>query len=213
MEEVYADIFGGEARPNELIVRFVSIMGKEENRRNYRKGEILIDLSKENPFLHLIKSGKVGIYRRSDRLLIQEIPAPWILGLAYMFHKTGVVILAHSEVVAYKIPREQALADIDKNGLWRDVAAILAWVTRSYTLRDASLVGLDAYQIIRHHLNLLVQIPIEERFTITAAKFITDRTFISRSRVMEILKQLNLGGYITIKNGILINISRLPDDF
>lgn len=213
MDKSNAEIFGSEVRPDELVARFVTIMGQEETRRVFKKGEVFIDFSKETHFIYLIESGKVGIYRRNDRLLIQEIQGPSILGLAFMFHKTGVVVMAQSEAVVYKIPREQALADIEKNGLWRDVAAILAWVTRSYTLRDASLVGLDAYQIIRQHLNLLIQIPIEDRFAITAAKYITDRTFISRSRVMEILKQLNLGGYITIKNGILISISHFPEVF
>ncbi|MFP2516983.1 helix-turn-helix domain-containing protein [Buttiauxella agrestis] len=195
------------------IERCISIIGNGKNKKLYKTGDAFINLNDECHFLYLIESGVVGIYRKNDNLLIQEVEGPLVIGLAYLFHKADIIALAHSEISAYKINREDALLAIDKNSLWQDVATILARVTRSYALRDANIIGLNAYKVVRYHLELLIQLPAEQRLMLNAAKFISDRTFISRSRIMEILKQLNAGSYITIKNGILIRIKHLPFDF
>lgn len=194
----------------EKIFKSLSEVGKEVTRR---KNDVFFDFHKDVQNIVLIQSGSIGFYRKSDRLLIAETAQQSVIGLLHFSNKPDVMVVAHSSVKIKIVPRDIALEIIEKEGLWHEVAVVFGHMIKLYVERDLNFIARDAYHIIKHHLNILMALPVEERYETTAARFITNRSNLSRSRVMDILKALNDGGYIVIKNGILLKINSLPDGF
>ena len=58
-----------------------------------------------------------------------------------------------------------------------------------------------------------MQEPADLRQSNSAAKYILERTRLSRSTVMKMLSQLKQGGYIDIEDGVLKAVHRLPDKY
>ncbi len=52
--------------------------------------------------------------------------------------------------------------------------------------------------------------PSRIRKSMTAAGYIMDKTLLSRSGIMRILKQLREAKYIILERGILVGINHLP---
>lgn len=48
---------------------------------------------------------------------------------------------------------------------------------------------------------------------INVSDYILEKTRLSRSRVIKILGDLRIGGYIEINQGILIKINKLPEKY
>ncbi|QYH16903.1 hypothetical protein HB664_12950 [Enterobacter sp. DNB-S2] len=48
---------------------------------------------------------------------------------------------------------------------------------------------------------------------VNVSDYILEKTRLSRSRVMKILGDLCIGGYIEINRGILIKINKLPEKY
>ena len=48
---------------------------------------------------------------------------------------------------------------------------------------------------------------------INVSDYILEKTRLSRSRVIKILGDLRIGGYIEINRGILIKINKLPENY
>ncbi|MFU2316892.1 helix-turn-helix domain-containing protein [Rahnella sp. PCH160] len=213
MDNAFSDLLDVEKHYFSALEKVFSATEGESEKRICKRNELFLDLTRDDKCIWLVKSGLVGFYRKSDRLLIHETQAPVILGLVQSFYSADVIVLAHTEIILHVLPRETALKIIETEGLWREVALILGRILKSYVNRDLNMVAQDAYHIVKHHLRLLMAMSVEERYAITATKFITSRTKLSRSRVMDILRQLNAGNYITIKSGILVALNTLPDKF
>lgn len=181
--------------------------------KTYQKNTVLLNLSEPSKYFYLIESGIVGFYRKNDRLLVHEQSAPSVIGVYNIFQTADIIVMAHADVIIKCAEEQEVLAIIEQRSLWKDVAIILSRMLKRYTERDYNLIAQDAYFIVKYHLQLIMTMDINTRLTTTAHKFITSRTLLSRSRVMDILKQLNVGDFITMKKGILISINTLPERF
>jgi len=69
------------------------------------------------------------------------------------------------------------------------------------------------YTLLCNYLRALLEEDFEVRASTTAEKYIKERTNLSRSIIMKTLGELNKGGYIIIKRGLLIKINHLPEKF
>lgn len=78
------------------------------------------------------------------------------------------------------------------------------------TMRNSALVGGDAYTGIKQLLEEIDSFPNAYKQQINVPYYIVRRTGVSRSRVMKILSDLKMGGYIIIKDGKLIQLNNLP---
>ncbi|VUS69143.1 hypothetical protein SB6408_01028 [Klebsiella spallanzanii] len=67
-----------------------------------------------------------------------------------------------------------------------------------------------AYEMIRQQLIKLMGEEVGYRHSITAERYIREKTQLSRSGVMRILADLKTGGFIEIEEGKLIKINKLP---
>ncbi|MCE0798783.1 helix-turn-helix domain-containing protein [Buttiauxella sp. S04-F03] len=213
MDKMVDNLLDVETQYTAAVEKIFTAMNDIGKKHTYKKNEIFFDFKCDEQNILLIESGTFAFYRQPDRLLIQETSAPAIFGLVMVPHKPDIIISAHSKLSVRSVPRESALRIIEQEGMWYEVAIVLGRIIKVYVERDINLIARDAYHIVKHHLNLLKSLPIEERYSTTAVKFITSRSMLSRSRVMDILKKLNDGEYIIIKNGILNKINFLPDKF
>ncbi|MGK7245812.1 helix-turn-helix domain-containing protein [Buttiauxella agrestis] len=213
MQRPFSRLLDVDTQYPEALERLFATLMPLAEKKSLKRNDVFMDFNRDDEQVMLVEKGTIGFYRKSDRLLIHETQAPAILGLAHAFQHADVIAQAHTAMTLWYIPRESALESIETKGLWREVSLVLGRIIKAYVIRDTNLVAQDAYHIVRHHLGLLMALPIEDRYTTTAAKFITSRSMLSRSRVMDILKELSAGNYITIKNGILVNIEKLPDKF
>ncbi|BCG09189.1 helix-turn-helix domain-containing protein [Buttiauxella agrestis] len=213
MERTLNNLMDVDAEYAAAVERLFAAMNGIGEKRTYKNNEAFFDFKSNEQNILLIESGAFGFYRQNDRLLMQETFAPAIFGLVMVSHKPEVILFAHSKLSVKVVSRDSALRIIEQEGLWHEVAIVLGKIIKVYVERDMNLIARDAYHIIKHHLYLLMSLPVEERYSTTAVKFITNRSMLSRSRVMDILKKLNDGEYILIKNGILNKIHSLPEKF
>lgn len=111
----------------------------------------------------------------------------------------------------YLLTHEDAIDVLDKENLWKDIAIIMAYTLEIYEHRSHSFAEhRNVYDIVKVHLEMIWDLPEEERNKISIFDYILKRHNISRSSVAKILKELNNGDYISTKRGKLINLNRLP---
>ena len=67
-----------------------------------------------------------------------------------------------------------------------------------------------AYEMIRQQLLRLMEEEADYRHSVTAERYIREKTQLSRSGVMRILADLKTGGFIEMEEGKLIKINKLP---
>ncbi|MBN4798783.1 helix-turn-helix domain-containing protein [Enterobacter asburiae] len=175
----------------------------------------LITLEKQTePVTFILHEGVVAIYRSSDRLLIKYIRAPMITGMNVLIDTNdGIFIKAYKSVSYEILPTKEMLDIISTQGLWKDASYCYMYAVRQLLLAHYSSVGLSTYELIR--LNLISLMNEDEALSdhVNVSDYILEKTRLSRSRVMKILGDLRIGGYIEINRGILKKINKLPEKY
>ncbi|QWZ48830.1 helix-turn-helix domain-containing protein [Enterobacter bugandensis] len=121
---------------------------------------------------------------------------------------------AETEVIGFFIPLKRFVDIIDSNAvLWHQIARILAHRLMTISSRDSTFLDGDSYMAIKSLLEEIYFYPEQYRRQIYIANYIMKRTGISRSRIMKILLDLKLGGYIDVSHGRLVSLSKLPSRY
>lgn len=167
-----------------------------------------------NRYCCIISSGIISVRRKKDDLTIASTYGPSIIGIAnvvcpidltYLFFETaGEVML---------VPEETFMEYVNRDNLWPHLVYIQSFIIQNYSFRDIILVGRTTYEIICSHLLMLMNEHESIRKTISAANYIIQRTYLSRSSVMRILQDLRHGGYIEINWGRLTHVHSLPERY
>ncbi|MEH3772781.1 helix-turn-helix domain-containing protein [Enterobacter asburiae] len=175
----------------------------------------LIKLEQQTePVAFILHEGVVAIYRNSDRLLIKYIRAPMITGMNELIDINADIFIKAYRNVSYEIlPTKEMLGIISAQGLWKEAAYCYMYSIRQLLLNHYSSVGLSTYELIR--LNLIALMNEDEALSahVNVSDYILEKTRLSRSRVMKILGDLRIGGYIEINRGILKKINKLPEKY
>ncbi|CAI1969616.1 putative DNA-binding transcriptional regulator [Serratia fonticola] len=162
----------------------------------------------------LLYSGICIAKRTQDSLVLSTIRAPCIIGLQDVFHaKSDVQLLAISDVEYGILPVDDFFRYADTNDVWKDICLMLMLSTTRFSEYQRETVGISNYELICNLLNSLSIEDFEIRATTTALEYIQERSLLSRSGIMKTLSSLKTGGYIDIKNGLLIKINSLPKKF
>ena len=136
---------------------------------------------------YLILEGTIAVYRRSDNMMLSTARSPAVFGLANL---TDIYFSDYLKTVSPcligTITTERVNAIIKEKALW----------------------GL--YEMIRQQLMKLTEEEEGYRLSVTAEKYIREKTHLSRSGVMRILADLKTGGFIEMEEGRLIKINKLP---
>jgi hypothetical protein len=170
------------------------------------------DLNKDNTFF--ITEGVFSL-RRGENVLIGIDQAPFIMGLADGVIKNEVdyKLITESNCTGYYLPASKMIKIIEEKQLWREAFCWLAWQNRTLELRDVQLIGNNSYEQIRATLLSMIKWDEQLRSRIGVMNYIHQKNRISRSVVAEILAALRKGGYIEMKKGKLVNITRLPFEY
>lgn len=163
----------------------------------------------------LVSSGNLSYYRTYDDLKIAISPGPVVAGLAELFAPFNRhVYRASRGARVSSIPLEHAREVITELQLWENVAEILGYVVQMMCYRDEHLVSKSSYSIVRAKLiEYMNKKEINEANRTGIVAYIQNTTHLSRSLIYHFLGALTEGGYIKTRNGKLIEIIRLPENF
>jgi len=162
----------------------------------------------------LILKGSLTVRRATDDLIMCRMTPPAILGLALItYPSTNLYLQVDDRSEVATLPIEVLESTLDKYQLWKSVASVQAYVTQALVIRESTLVVRSAYEIICNQLHYLMGEPIQHRRAYTVTNYILQRTHISRSSIVKILRQLQDGGYIVMKNNKLVSINSLPEGY
>lgn len=160
---------------------------------------------------YLILEGTIAIYRSSDSMMLSTARSPALFGLANLtdiyFNDYLVTV---SPCLIGSIPTEQVADIIKEKGLWGLLSRQLMFVYSRLYNNVMPQGAPTAYEMIRQQLIKLMEEDESYRSSVTAERYIREKTQLSRSGVMRILADLKTGGFIEMEEGRLIKINKLP---
>ncbi len=160
---------------------------------------------------YLIRSGLIRVRRGRDEIVITSLLTPNIQGISNLIPETAGLFLetlGESEIAT--LTTEQALRMVAETNSWELLAGHITKVSTNLFSHSMVLAAPTSYDVVRFHLSALMQEPGDIREATSAAKYILERTRLSRSTVMKMLSQLRQGKYIELDEGILKAINHLP---
>lgn len=160
---------------------------------------------------YLILEGTIAIYRRSDDMMLSTARSPALFGLANL---TDIYFNDYLKTVTPcligTLTAEQVNEIIKEKALWGLLSKQLMFVYNRLYNNVMPQGAPTAYEMIRQQLIKLMEEDESYRGSVTAERYIREKTQLSRSGVMRILSDLKTGGFIEIEDGRLIRINKLP---
>jgi len=193
-------------------MQLVSMIKSKGNEKKVAKGATIFDSVLDSGLCYIAK-GSVDVLRKNDKLLVGNVNGSMVLGLATLFYPIGYLLKAKTDCTCIIMDKVEALQEIEKLNLWQEVAELLAYQISRHANRDKSMIGKNAYDIVKHYIEELATLPAESRNHIKIATYLLERSGLSKSRVYSILQQLIEGRYLNISNGRLVSVNRLPNKF
>ncbi|MGN7790326.1 helix-turn-helix domain-containing protein [Enterobacter sp. 22452] len=162
---------------------------------------------------YLIDGGCLAVHR-SDSSVISTVSGPFILGLSHLHLPSDTCYLRTHEAMNISVmPVDEVLEKLNEYGMWRELSHLLMFISGQYLRRDVRTATSSSYEKIRTAMIDLDNEPEAIRKKTTTASYIQERTHLSRSHIMKIIRELKKGGYIATSRGILLSISQLPVKF
>lgn len=201
-------------KPLRHIEKVVAAISVPENIRTARTRQIISLSHNEEPMTVILHQGTMALYRNDDNLLIRHVKGLMIFGLNYFSGVTEDVYLKAREPSTYEIiPTRNFFAIVERDNLWKDISYILMFSAKCVVQTYKKSAGLTTYELIRENLLELMSEEESVRLNVSACDYIQEKTNLSRSRIMAILRELKIGGYIELSKGVLNKLSKLPSKF
>lgn len=201
-------------KPIRDILRLINSVSDTERIQNGRNRQIFSFNDSFEPVCFILHDGVISLYRDQDNLLIGNVSGPAIVGLNSLDgDKPGVSLFACGEIRYELVSKRFFSMTISNLALWESLSIYYMYIARLLTENHFNMVGLSTYQLICNCLLRLNQEDDRIRSTISAAGFIREKTFLSRSNIMKVLGDLKAGGYIEMDKGKLIRINNLPPKY
>lgn len=160
---------------------------------------------------YLILEGTIAVYRRSDDMMLSTARSPAVFGLANL---TDIYFNDYIKTVSPcligTLTAERVNEIIKEKALWGLLSQQLIFVYSRLYNNVMPQGAPTAYEMIRQQLVKLMEEDESYRLSVTAERYIREKTQLSRSGVMRILAELRTGKYITMERGVLIDIHHLP---
>ncbi|CAI1709062.1 helix-turn-helix domain-containing protein [Serratia fonticola] len=158
--------------------------------------------------------GECEFKRRKDGLLFGMVKAPMIIGISKLvIEPDNIIIQATTPIEYMHLPLDDFLSHIETHNQWKPLTYILMYLSARSNEYTQLNTALSSYELICNCLYALIDEDFETRATVSAVQYIIERTQLSRSGIMKTLSELNTGGYIVIKRGLLIKINKLPSKY
>lgn len=161
---------------------------------------------------YLLHSGSVTLNRRGDGMVLNTYKAPFIMGVSNQYGSEDniyIKVVEDSQLSRLSVERFTLLAE--SYNLWRSLCYLLIYSSSRAYVHSAHLSQMSSYDLIRYQLQQLMVEPDRVRLNTTAANYIMNRTYLSRSGVMRILSVLRNEGHIMLQRGILFRLNELPE--
>lgn len=201
-------------KPLGHIEKVISAASTPSNIRVAYARQIISLSHNPEPMTIILHKGTMGVYRNSDNLLIRYIRGMTILGLNVLMDINEGVYLKAGDNVHYEIiPTRHFFSIVESDNLWKDISYILMFSAKRLVQSYETSVGLSTYELIKTNLTDLMSEDESVRLNISACDYIQEKTNLSRSRIMAILRELKIGGYIELSKGVLDKIHKLPLNF
>lgn len=206
------DILNKVVKPTDHIEKLIQLIAKEYTPCTVsKKRNISLTKNGERQCLILF-SGSVALNRVSDGMILNEENSPFIFGVSSQLAYTRHLYVKTKETSRLLLIPQSFFHDlIAKNDLWQSLAMLQDYSSAKVYAHCVTVSQLSAYEIIRSHLLELSNEPESVKNKITAANYIMNRSFLSRSGIMRILSKLKSDGYIHLSRGILTDIVELPE--
>lgn len=160
---------------------------------------------------YLILEGTIALYRRSDDMMLSTSRSPAIFGLANL---TDIYFNDYFKTVTPcligVLTTDRVEEIIKEKALWGLLSKQLMFVYNRLYHNVMPQGAPTAYEMIRQQLLRLMEEEADYRHSVTAERYIREKTQLSRSGVMRILADLKTGGFIEMEEGKLIKINKLP---
>lgn len=178
------------------------------------KGEAIRYLQNNKRFCYLLLEGSATLYRRGDGMILNSEKAPFLLGVSSLrAQPEHLYVRATPDAKLSRLPTERLHLLLQRENMWESLCYLIIY-TASRVYENCALNSqLSSYEIIKIQLQELMQEPERVRMNVTAANYIQNRTYLSRSGVMKILSQLREAECITLNRGVLLGINRLPQKY
>lgn len=189
----------------------ISHLLPESTTRGAARGERLDLQINGQGICYLILEGTVAVYRKSDDMMLSTARAPAVFGLANL---TDIYfndyLMTFSPCLIGTLTTERLNDIIQEMALWGLLSKQIIFAYSRLYNNVMPQGAPTAYEMIRQQLVKLMEEDRSYRLSVTAERYIREKTQLSRSGVMRILADLKTGGFIEMEEGRLITINKLP---
>lgn len=175
------------------------------------RGGILDYMSDNIQHCYFLLEGSITLNRRWDGMVLNSQQYPFISGVSHQLSCGDNLYVRTAESSRLcKMPLERFNLLIEKYALWESFCYLLIYTTSSIYEQCSAVSQMSSSEIVMYHLRQLMLEPSRIRNSMTAASYIMDKTLLSRSGIMRILRQLREAKFIILERGILVGINHLP---
>lgn len=198
-------------KPIKQIQQIIDCASPYSSLQQVPRGEILDYKTGNVHNCYFLLEGSVTLNRRWDGMILNSQEHPFILGVSHQLSHSGSFYVRTEEPSRLcKMPLERFNLLIEKYALWESFCYLLMYTTSSIYEQCTAVSQMSSIDIVTFHLRQLMLEPSCIRKSRTAVSYIMDKTLLSRSGIMRILRQLRDDKCIILERGILIDIDHLP---
>lgn len=192
----------------ERLMRHLNLgVNKIQTNNNQRINYIEEDIR----YCFLLHSGSVSLHRKVDGMVLNTESAPYVFGMStQLTHADYLYIRIHNAAEVSMLPVQRANEIIAEHNLWKSLAHLLIYTATRVYDHCTKISALTSYEVIRYQIYELMGETEAVRRSVTIARYVQGRTFLSRSSIMKILADLKKGGYIITDRGMLVSINHIP---
>lgn len=190
----------------------VSLLSEDNLTLSASKNERIELVQDECARCIIIHKGTFAIYRRKRGLLLDFLEGPEIIGITSLISdgnmsQLGALYIHAYTPLTYEVVSKTVLEQkIRVHNLWQPVTINLCERLLGSICAHTSIAGRDIEHIVIQSLHSLFRHSEDFRSSILAAEYIRQKTQLSRSAIMKVLKDLKARGDININRGILVGI-------
>jgi hypothetical protein len=201
-------------KPLEHIQRLIDAITPYSESFTPLKGEALRYMHHNRRVCYLLHEGNATLHRRGDGMILNSEKGPFLMGVSNLQTQLAHLYVRPMENAKMsRIPLERLSLVIEKENLWESLCHLIIFTASRIYEHCAMIAQLSSYEIIRFQLLELMQEPERLRLNVTAANYIQNRTYLSRSGIMRILSHLRDAQCITLQRGVLLEVHSLPPKF
>jgi hypothetical protein len=158
---------------------------------------------------YLLTSGKIGVYRKSDDVLVMDISAPMVIDMCgFMMNIDHHYYRTKKPSTLLLLAKKEATLLLDKHALWKDILFLHCFQMGLSYKREKVASDYSHYNIVLRHLVYIWELPSNKRRLTSICLYILSRNEISRSSIYNILCIMKNKDLIRVDRGKLVYLDK-----